>query len=63
LLEHAESVGLLPHGMGRAAADAYRVLRHWQHLARLDEAAGQLPLKAVREQHAAIAALWRFVFS
>jgi glutamate-ammonia-ligase adenylyltransferase len=63
LLEHAESVGLLPLGMGLAAADAYRVLRHWQHLARLDEAPGQLPLNDVREQQEAIAALWRFVFS
>jgi len=63
LLEHAESVGLLPHGLGQAAADAYRVLRHWQHLARLDEARGQLPLTEVRAQQEAIAALWRFVFS
>ncbi len=63
LLEHAESVGLLPQGMGQAAADAYRSLRHWQHLARLDEAPGQLPLSQVREQQEAIAALWRFVFS
>ena len=63
LLEHAQTVGLLPHGMGQAAADAYRVLRHWQHLARLDEASGQLPLNEVREPQEAIAALWRFVFS
>lgn len=63
LLEHADSVGLLPRGMGQAAADAYRVLRHWQHLARLDEATGELPLSEVQEQHDAIAALWRFVFS
>jgi glutamate-ammonia-ligase adenylyltransferase len=63
LLEHAESVGLLPPGMGQAAADAYRSLRHWQHLARLDEAAGQLPRNEVRQQQGAIAALWRFVFS
>jgi len=63
LLEHAESMGLLPHGMGQAAADAYRVLRHWQHLARLDEASGQLPLNEVRKPQEAIAALWRFVFS
>jgi len=62
LLEHAESVGLLPPGMGQAAADAYRVLRHWQHLARLDEAPGQLPMKEVQQQQEAIAALWRFVF-
>ena len=63
LLEHAESVGLLPPAMGQAAADAYRVLRHWQHLARLDEAPAQLPLKEVQQQQEAIAALWRFVFS
>ena len=63
LLEHAESVGLLPHGMGQAAADAYRVLRHWQHLARLDEGSGQLPLNEVRKPQEAIGALWRFVFS
>jgi glutamate-ammonia-ligase adenylyltransferase len=63
LLEHAESVGLLPPGMGQAAADAYRSLRHWQHLARLDEAAGQLPRNEVQQQQEAIAALWRFVFS
>jgi glutamate-ammonia-ligase adenylyltransferase len=63
LLENAESVGLLPHGMGQAAADAYRVLRHWQHLARLDEGLGQLPLNEVGDQQEAIAALWRFVFS
>jgi len=63
LLEHAESVGLLPHGMGQAAAGAYRTLRHLQHLARLDEATGALPLSEVQEQHDAIAALWRFVFS
>ncbi len=62
LLEHAESVGLLPPGMGQAAADAYRVLRHWQHLARLDEAPAQLPLKEVQQQQEAIGALWRFVF-
>jgi len=63
LLEHAQTVGLLPHGMGQAAADAYRLLRHWQHLARLDEATGERPLVQVREQHDAIAALWHFVFS
>jgi glutamate-ammonia-ligase adenylyltransferase len=63
LLEHAESVGLLPHGMGQAAADAYRALRHWQHQARLDEASGELPLSEAQVQHDAIAALWRFVFS
>ncbi|HYN60504.1 MAG TPA: bifunctional [glutamate--ammonia ligase]-adenylyl-L-tyrosine phosphorylase/[glutamate--ammonia-ligase] adenylyltransferase, partial [Rubrivivax sp.] len=37
LLQRAESVGLLPAAVGRAAADAYRDLRRAQHQARLDE--------------------------
>ncbi len=63
LLIYAESVGLLPTGMGHAAADAYRVLRHLQHQARLDEAPGVVPMAQVSAQQAAIAAVWRFVFS
>ena len=38
LLERAEQVGLLPAGVGHAAANAYRELRRVQHRARLDEA-------------------------
>jgi glutamate-ammonia-ligase adenylyltransferase len=63
LLVYAESVGLLPQGMGHAAADAYRVLRQWQHRARLDEMPARLPLNEVTVQRQAIAAVWRFVFS
>ena len=37
LLQRAEAAGLLPAGVGRAAADAYRELRRAQHQARLDE--------------------------
>ena len=37
LLQRAEQVGLLPAGVGHAAADAYRELRRVQHRARLDE--------------------------
>ncbi|MEO8297659.1 MAG: bifunctional [glutamate--ammonia ligase]-adenylyl-L-tyrosine phosphorylase/[glutamate--ammonia-ligase] adenylyltransferase [Burkholderiales bacterium] len=38
LLQRAEAAGLLPAGVGSAAADAYRALRRAQHRARLDEA-------------------------
>ena len=37
LLRRAEAAGLLPAGVGAAAADAYRDLRRAQHRARLDE--------------------------
>jgi glutamate-ammonia-ligase adenylyltransferase len=63
LLMYAESAGLLPTGMGHAAADAYRELRHLQHHARLDEAPGVVPMAQVSAQQAAIEAVWRFVFS
>jgi len=63
LLGYAQAQGLLPQGMGQAAADAYRVLRHLQHLARLDEAPGVVPLSQVQAPQAAMVALWRFVFS
>jgi [glutamine synthetase] adenylyltransferase / [glutamine synthetase]-adenylyl-L-tyrosine phosphorylase len=65
LLQRAERVGLLPEGVGVAAADAYRALRQVQHRARLDEAPTQVdmaelgPLKVHRD---AVLALWRAVF-
>ena len=65
LLQRAEQAGLLPAGVGFAAADAYREQRRVQHRARLDEAPTQLemaelgPMKAHRE---AVLALWRAVF-
>lgn len=37
LLVRAEHCGLLPAGVGQAAADGYRELRRAQHRARLDE--------------------------
>ena len=43
LLQHAEHAGLLPAGVGQAAADAYRTLRRVQHRARLDEQPTQVP--------------------
>src|SRR6202012_2562806 len=37
LLQRAEAAGLLPPGVGEAAASAYRELRRVQHRARLNE--------------------------
>jgi glutamate-ammonia-ligase adenylyltransferase len=62
LLQRAEQAALLPAGVGRAAADAYRELRRAQHLARLDEQPTQLDPQALAEQSAAVHALWRAVF-
>ncbi len=65
LLQRAEAAGLLPHGVGQAAAGAYRDLRRAQHKARLDEQPTQVapadmgPLAAHRQ---AVLALWQVVF-
>ncbi|MFM6985630.1 MAG: bifunctional [glutamate--ammonia ligase]-adenylyl-L-tyrosine phosphorylase/[glutamate--ammonia-ligase] adenylyltransferase [Hydrogenophaga sp.] len=61
LLQHAESVGLLPAGMGLAAADAYRELRHRQHQARLDEAPTQMGAAEAEPLAAAVRRLWQHV--
>ncbi|WP_395139193.1 bifunctional [glutamate--ammonia ligase]-adenylyl-L-tyrosine phosphorylase/[glutamate--ammonia-ligase] adenylyltransferase [Schlegelella aquatica] len=62
LLQRAEAGGLLPAGVGRAAADAYRELRRAQHRARLDEQATQFPLEDCAAPRDAVLALWRAVF-
>ncbi|MBP6141894.1 MAG: bifunctional [glutamate--ammonia ligase]-adenylyl-L-tyrosine phosphorylase/[glutamate--ammonia-ligase] adenylyltransferase, partial [Polaromonas sp.] len=62
LLQRAESVGLLPAGVGEAAAQSYRQLRHVQHMARLDEATTQLPDTELQNERQAMTALWEFVF-
>jgi glutamate-ammonia-ligase adenylyltransferase len=62
LLLRAEQVGLLPDGVGSAAADAYRDLRRAQHKARLDEQSTQVDPAALAEPRAAVLALWRAVF-
>jgi glutamate-ammonia-ligase adenylyltransferase len=61
LLRIAEAAGLLPVGMGEAAARAYRELRILQHHARLDEAPTQIDKALVQEAAAAVLALWRHV--
>lgn len=62
LLQRAEACGLLPSGVGHAAADAYRELRRAQHRARLDEKPTQLDPVTLAPQRDAVLALWRAVF-
>lgn len=61
LLHQCELAGLLPAGLGLAAANAYRDLRRAQHQARLDEKPTQLPLADWADQAQAIMSLWRAV--
>ncbi len=61
LLQQAELVGLLPAGVGVAAANAYRALRHLQHRARLDEASTQLEPVSVQAHQKAVQRLWEQV--
>jgi glutamate-ammonia-ligase adenylyltransferase len=62
LLRRSESAGLLPSGVGQAAADAYRELRRAQHRARLDEQPTQFPPETLAAHRDAVLALWRAVF-
>ena len=61
LLSMAEAAGLLPAGVGEAAAAAYRRLRQIQHRARLDEAPTQLAPDEVACEAAAVTCLWQHV--
>lgn len=64
LLQRIEALGLLPAGVGQAAADAYRQLRKLQHQARLSgalHAAHVLP-EVVGHERAAVRALTAAVF-
>ena len=62
LLERAEAAGLLPPGVGHAAAGAYRELRRVQHRARLNEEPTQLSMTELTEQRNAVLKLWQIVF-
>ncbi len=62
LLQRAEDAGLLPAGVGQAAASAYRELRRVQHRARLDEVPTQVTSPALHTERSAIEALWQAVF-
>jgi len=62
LLQRAEAAGLLPAGVGKAAADAYRELRRAQHRARLDEQPTQFEPEVLARERDAVLALWHAVF-
>ena len=62
LLQRAEAVGLVPVGVGQAAADAYRDLRRVQHQARLDEKPTQFAPELLAQQQQAVQTLWKSVF-
>jgi glutamate-ammonia-ligase adenylyltransferase len=58
LLMRLEAVGLLPVGMGDAAANAYREMRRAQHRARLNEEPTDVDLDAMAQSCNAVRALW-----
>jgi len=62
LLQRAEAAGLLPGGVGHAAADAYRELRRAQHMARLDEQPTHFEPASMSASSDAVRALWAAVF-
>ena len=61
LLQRAEKVGLLPAGVGQAAANAYRDMRRVQHRARLNEEPTDVPLQVLAAERDAVLTLWRVV--
>ena len=61
LLQRAEQEGLLPVGVGEAAASAYREMRRVQHHARLNEEPTNVGLQALAAEREAVLALWRGV--
>jgi glutamate-ammonia-ligase adenylyltransferase len=61
LLHRAEAAGLLPVGLGLAAADAYREMRRLQHRARLDEQPTQVAAGELADGQQAVRALWSAV--
>ena len=63
LLQRAEKVGLLPAGVGQAAAKAYREMRRLQHRARLNEEPTQVDPDTLAAERNAILALWQGVMA
>ena len=63
LLIRAEQAGLLPPGVGQAAASAYRELRRVQHKARLDETPTQVSSGELASEQEAIQQLWKAAFN
>ena len=62
LVQRAEAAGLVPPGVGQAAANAYRELRRVQHTARLNEAPTQVTPPELQAERDAVLALWAAVF-
>jgi glutamate-ammonia-ligase adenylyltransferase len=62
LLRAAEKCGLLPPGVGEAAASAYRDLRRVQHRARLNEEPTQVSPQELQAEREAVLTLWAVVF-
>jgi glutamate-ammonia-ligase adenylyltransferase len=62
LLERAEVLGLLPPGVGHAAAGAYREMRRVQHRARLNEEPTTVFMPELQAERDAVLALWQTVF-
>jgi glutamate-ammonia-ligase adenylyltransferase len=62
LLERADQGGLLPAGVGHAAASAYRAMRRVQHRARLNEEPTQVVLPELAVEREAVLTLWHTVF-
>ncbi|MCW5644148.1 MAG: bifunctional [glutamate--ammonia ligase]-adenylyl-L-tyrosine phosphorylase/[glutamate--ammonia-ligase] adenylyltransferase [Burkholderiaceae bacterium] len=62
LLQRAQAAGLLPDGIGTAAAQAYRALRKVQHHARLNEETTQVPAGELDTHRDAVLALWHAAF-
>jgi len=63
LLERAQALGLLPDGVGHAAASAYRTMRQVQHKARLNEAPPHVAPEQLQTERNAIQVLWHHVFN
>jgi glutamate-ammonia-ligase adenylyltransferase len=61
LLQRAEQAGLLPAGVGQAAANAYREMRRLQHRARLNEEPTQVDPATLGMERDAVLAVWGFV--
>jgi glutamate-ammonia-ligase adenylyltransferase len=62
LLQRAEAAGLLPAGVGLAAANAYRELRRVQHHARLNEEPTHVAPELMATEREAVLGLWSATF-
>ncbi|MGV0958952.1 MAG: bifunctional [glutamate--ammonia ligase]-adenylyl-L-tyrosine phosphorylase/[glutamate--ammonia-ligase] adenylyltransferase [Limnohabitans sp.] len=61
LLIRAEKAGLLPEGVGQAAANAYREMRRVQHRARLNEEPTDVDPVTLAQERDAVLAVWQWV--